>query len=229
MPKRIVTVHGIDTTGDWQQEVERVFTPHFECVNLKYTHYRRFGAVRLAFGSEWVLFLALIALAVCIAGLFSRSIIIALAAVAWLFAIAVAGIVVARRKRSQQLNEFKIELDARLPFGSSPHLIAHSFGTFLSGNALAKFPNLRFNRVVFAGCVLPRYFGWTNILKLNPNAFAHLRNEIAAKDWIPRVAEFAKFVLLPGFGSAGVWGFWDGAEAVHTIDARRQSMVVART
>lgn len=218
MPKYVVTIHGIDTAGNWQEQVEQVFTPHFECIGIKYPDYRRFGASTLAFGSVWLLWLAVSAIGLSFAAFVLRHEALAFLGVTCVILVGITSFFLARHKRSLVLNRFKSELDERVPFGASPHLIAHSFGTFLTGRALKKFPNVKLDRVVFTGCVLPRTFDWAAILKLNPRAFAELRNEIAARDWIPRLARFSKFVLLPGFGSAGVLGFHGDVGDVHTVD-----------
>src|ERR1700690_583033 len=46
---KIVTVHGINTKGEWQDKVEGVLKPHFECVHIRYPHYRHLGASQLIF------------------------------------------------------------------------------------------------------------------------------------------------------------------------------------
>jgi hypothetical protein len=45
--------------------------------------------------------------------------------------------------------------------GAPPSLIAHSFGTYLSGRALRDLPWARFNRIALAGCVLAAEFPWS--------------------------------------------------------------------
>jgi hypothetical protein len=139
MPKRVVTIHGIDTVGSWQEEVERVLTPHFECVHIKYPDYQHFEAVRLVFGSVWLLFLAVTALALCVAGLVLGNEAVVIAALGCLLLAAILTFLVARRKRSLVLNRFKAELETRAPLGDPPHLVAHS-GTFLAANVLLRFP-----------------------------------------------------------------------------------------
>jgi hypothetical protein len=224
MPKQVVTVHGIDTEGSWQDRIEAVLAPHFECVKIKHGGYRRFGALRLSFGSVWLALPALVLLLWCDAELlFFRRHAMALVAMSLLLAVAVSGLLLANRTRSGALNDFKEQLDSQVTFAGSPHLIAHSFGTFLAGNGVAKFPSLRFDRVVFAGCILPRGFAWTRALKANPKAFNQLRNEVAARDWVPVSADVARFLLLPGFGSAGALGFFDQQGLVHTVDTPNQA------
>jgi pimeloyl-ACP methyl ester carboxylesterase len=224
MPKHVVTVHGIDTDGSWQDRVEAVLTPHFECVKIRHEDYRRFGAIRLSFGSAWLaLFAVGLSLLCVVAQLFFCSRILALCAISLLLAVVAFGVVLAKRKRSSALNEFKEQVDSRVAFAIAPHLIAHSFGTFLAGNSLLKFPSLRFDRVVFAGCVLPRSYAWTRVLAANPNAFNQLRNEVAARDWVPLGADVLRFLLVPGFGSAGALGFSEQPGVVHTVGVPNQT------
>ena len=72
MPKQVVLVHGIDTAGNWQDRVEGVLTPHFDCVKIKYRDYRRFGALRLSFGSIRLVLLAAGLLVWCIDAALNR-------------------------------------------------------------------------------------------------------------------------------------------------------------
>lgn len=218
MLRKLVSIHGINSAAPWQEQIERVFAPHFDVITIRYKDYRRFGASRLAFGSAWFLLLVPLAIATVVLGFLFRSTAVAWSAAVLLgFAFVIAACLASSR-RSKVLNNFKTELDERIPTGDSPHLIAHSFGTFLAAHALLKFPNVSFRRVIFAGCVLPRHFRWNDIFSRNlGEGFVHLRNEIAAKDWIPRIAAFSKLLLLPGFGGAGVFGFIGSKEYIHTV------------
>jgi len=40
MPRQVLLVHGINSTGGWQKDVGRVLDPHFHVVSVKYWHYR---------------------------------------------------------------------------------------------------------------------------------------------------------------------------------------------
>ena len=56
MRERLLTVHGIWAKGAWQEEVARVFAPHFDCISVKYPQYRMLGPLNLVlepFGSAW--------------------------------------------------------------------------------------------------------------------------------------------------------------------------------
>lgn len=213
----MVTVHGINTEGDWQQRVEQVFYPHFECIAIKYPELRQFGALRLAFGSVLLFLLLALLLASGVVVFFFWKFELSLLLLMSFVITSVLAFLWAKRTRSRVLREFKAQLDAQIPMGVPAHLIAHSYGTFLTGHALKKFPSLRVDRIVLVGCVLPRRFGWQKVLTSNPRAFKQLRNEIAGRDWIPRLAEFGRFLLLPGFGSAGIFGFSESNGSIHTV------------
>src|SRR5260370_8214477 len=45
--ERVLTIHGIESSGDWQEDIARAFAPHFECKTIKYPHYRWVGPLKL--------------------------------------------------------------------------------------------------------------------------------------------------------------------------------------
>jgi len=218
MGKRVITIHGIDTIGKWQDEVQTVLTPHFDCLSVKYSLFRRFGATKLLFESAWFLCIAIEGSFLAVLGLLSKDTLPLLLGLASLILALVAAVMLAHRTRARVRDQFKSFLDSRAVSSEPPHLIAHSYGTFLAANVMRKFPSMRFDRIVLAGCVLPRRFVWRRILHQNSRAFRHVRNEIAAKDWVPRLANFAKFLLLRGFGSAGSLGFVGHMDLIHNVD-----------
>lgn len=48
----IVTIHGINSVGAWQDDVSQVFEPHFRCVPLRYPELRRLGWLKIL--SPWL-------------------------------------------------------------------------------------------------------------------------------------------------------------------------------
>src|SRR6266478_6534067 len=44
--ERVLTIHGIESSGDWQEDA-RAFAPHFACKTIKYPHYRWLGPLML--------------------------------------------------------------------------------------------------------------------------------------------------------------------------------------
>lgn len=84
---------------------------------------------------------------------------------------------------------------------SLPSIVAHSFGTYILGHALEQFPDIKFDRVILCGCILPRDFPWDKLL--NRGQVNAVRNEYGAKDiWSDIVPWF-----VSGAGSSGKAGF----------------------
>jgi pimeloyl-ACP methyl ester carboxylesterase len=82
-----------------------------------------------------------------------------------------------------------------------PSIVAHSFGTYILGHALAKFPHIKFDRVILCGSILPRDFPWDHLLARGQ--VKAVRNEYGAKDiWSDIVPWFVR-----GAGSSGKSGF----------------------
>lgn len=69
-----------------------------------------------------------------------------------------------------------------------PSIVAHSFGTYIFGNALMRYPFLRFNKVLLCGSILPADFPWDVLV--DRGQVQAVRNEHGARDtWrISRVA-----------------------------------------
>ncbi|HEX2711647.1 MAG TPA: hypothetical protein VHM88_05415 [Candidatus Acidoferrales bacterium] len=86
-----------------------------------------------------------------------------------------------------------------------PSVVAHSFGSWIVGNAMLKYEDVRFDKVIFAGSILPRDFDWVTPFARDQVAF--VRNECGQKDPWPRWAR--RFVARAGSG--GSEGFeWFG-------------------
>jgi serine/threonine-protein kinase len=82
-----------------------------------------------------------------------------------------------------------------------PSIVAHSFGTYILGYALVRYPYLRFNKVILCGSILPVEFPWPSLIARGQ--VQAVRNEYGAQDVWTRIVD--RFV--PGTGSSGIVGF----------------------
>jgi hypothetical protein len=76
--------------------------------------------------------------------------------------------------------------------------VAHSFGTYILGNAIRRFPEIHFDRVLLLGSVLKPNFEWPKLLVRCPNVL----NIVCGADWVLRLTKW-----LPWLGKAGLDGF----------------------
>lgn len=83
-------------------------------------------------------------------------------------------------------------------FGGKPDVIAHSFGTWLITDALAKDDRVRIGRLILLGSIVPPDFNWTSI---RGHVEAILNHGATADAWV-RVAQLA----IPSSGPSGVRG-----------------------
>lgn len=91
--------------------------------------------------------------------------------------------------------------DVRLDRGDRPSVVAHSFGTYILGNALLKYDYLRFNKVILCGSILPRDFPWNEIIERGQ--VQAVRNEYGVNDfWTKAVGWFIR-----ASGPSGAEGF----------------------
>lgn len=86
--------------------------------------------------------------------------------------------------------------------GQLPSIVAHSFGTYILGNALLAYEYLRFDRVLLCGSILPPDFPWETILARGQ--VRAVRNEFGTRDfWTGAV----RFVVPRRTGPSGSSGF----------------------
>jgi hypothetical protein len=204
--------HGL--LGQWQEDLKDIFAPHFHYVPIKYKSYRWFGFTKMIC-EPWVLagFIALFlylryrgeitkggALILIVIGL----------TIAWLSS---------PIRRHLTLAVFKRSLTQHALFGNRVHIIAHSFGTYLTGMSLKNYADLRAANIVLTGCVLSRTWDWEQLLlKWNPLAFLNIRNEVSGRDKVPLAACYAQ-KLVPGLGVSGALGFGPDGVFVHTVNS----------
>lgn len=89
-----------------------------------------------------------------------------------------------------------------------PSVVAHSHGSWILGYAMLKHEDLRFDKLIFAGSILPRDFDWATLLARDQVAF--VRNECGQKDpWPARAG-----LLVAHTGTGGSEGFESFSTAV---------------
>ncbi len=94
---------------------------------------------------------------------------------------------------------------------SRPHttvsVIAHSFGTYIVGRILQAEPDIRLQRLILCGSILPDSFDWTRIcqtqLPVDRSGNSHVVNDCGMLDIWPVLAKS----VTPGYGSSGRFGF----------------------
>jgi pimeloyl-ACP methyl ester carboxylesterase len=110
----------------------------------------------------------------------------------------------AREEEIQQFSQFYDSLRALEP--KSISIIAHSFGTYLVGACLSRFPVYEFDTVILCGSILAQDYDWPGLFQ--PGRIKRLLNETAGDDWV--VNKFRNGFLrnqIPHSGPSGVDGF----------------------
>lgn len=92
-----------------------------------------------------------------------------------------------------------------------PSAVAHSLGSWIIGNAMLKYDHIRFDKLVFAGSILPKDFDWATLFAKDQVAF--VRNECGQQDPWPKWAR--RFVARAGTG--GSEGFEWFSNAVQNV------------
>lgn len=91
--------------------------------------------------------------------------------------------------------------EVKLVDGQYPSIVAHSFGTYILGNALLKYDWLRFDKVILCGSILPRDFPWDELIERGQ--VQAVRNEYGTNDTPTRVVRW----FVAGTGPSGREGF----------------------
>ena len=209
--KSVLTIHGISSAGQWQDDLGKILACHFKHIPIKYRTYRYLGALKLV-SDPWALGAGGLALLVAHA----RKVDLPIGVVAvGLVALGFAGSVVRRRITFRQV---KKKIDVHMMYGEVPHLIAHSFGTYLACQTL-NFPENEFDVMILTGSVLRRRF-WAFLrskaaVPADVRRYSRVRNEKCLRD---RVAQAAFFLygLIPGMGHSGYAGFTEKPGLVHS-------------
>jgi hypothetical protein len=86
-------------------------------------------------------------------------------------------------------------------YRSRPSIILHSFGTYIVGYAMQKYQDIRFDKVILCGSILPVDFDWSTLFHRDQVNF--VRNEYGVRDrWTAIVGHF-----IQGSGASGSEGF----------------------
>ncbi len=216
MRERLLTVHGIWTKGAWQEEVARVFAPHFDCISVKYPQYRLLGPLNLVLEPYVLVVLGLLLLALHI---WHASDWVWDALICFLLIVAYFATYL-RRTRAFHTVLGQASRYAQRPYQSQTHLIAHSLGTYLTGRALRTRSEFHVGRIVFVGCVLPRPFPWLTLRAVGVNTaykFLEVRNELARRDIVVCMAWLMSW-LIRGLGVSGFGGFRGPPTLIHNVE-----------
>jgi len=109
----------------------------------------------------------------------------------------------ARRAQVKKFQGFyNALLESLQPRPSKVCIVAHSFGTYIVGHALRRFPEVAFSRLLFLGSALPRRFDWNSIGSRVQLALNIVGGGDSALTWAR---------LIPGLGDAGLRGFGPAA------------------
>jgi hypothetical protein len=85
-----------------------------------------------------------------------------------------------------------------------PSIVAHSFGTYIVAGALRRYPELKFDRVIFAGSIVASSFDWANYI---PQQVRAVLNDSGGRDFWVWLAPW----LISDAGRSGRCGFSEGA------------------
>lgn len=109
-------------------------------------------------------------------------------------------------KRSGPINKVTREIrdiQSREP-NASLMVIAHSFGSYIISKLLVESPDIKFQRIILCGSIVPRDFRWdVHARELGTNSIV---NDVGTKDVWPIVATTISF----GYGASGRLGFQTG-------------------
>jgi hypothetical protein len=197
--RTLITIHGIWTTGDWQERLEEVFSPHLHYESFKYSEFQGYLIAVFFLAMEWL------AVGAGIAGFviaWQRGWLKAdlmhwgIAALLAISLVLIASFL-ADFRRDRVVTDFVNFVDKAGGFGEPPHFLAHSLGTFIIGRMLLRFSVAKAEKIVFFGCVLRPDFDWGTVR----TQFQGIRNELGSRDWVSSItALLSPFIREMGPG-----------------------------
>lgn len=208
--RRVLLIHGINSNGKWRDDVARVLRAHFDPIPIKYWHYRWFGATKLLL-EPW----AVILLALLVYFVGARYLASWMALALGLLVGFVLAMLASPLRRKWALESVVRQASPSLSFGR-PHIIAHSFGTYLTIWALKKIAAVRARRIVLVGCVVNAEFDWKGLNEGKPDVFEAIRNDWTNQDQVVRLGRLLEW-RIPDFGRAGLTGFTPLTSWVHSV------------
>jgi pimeloyl-ACP methyl ester carboxylesterase len=211
-------VHGANPNLDWQPKLQEMLEPHFNCIPHRYTEYDSlYGPVAVIFnlhvlGVFLITFLTSLALFILVNWQFGIACLIVS-----LLSLALSAYLAAR-DRAACSDGLKEKFD--YCHFNAPHVIAHSFGSYLVGRLLKKFPDVRLRKTVFVSTVLPRRFPWERIFLERPWCAENtvVRSEFGTADVIVWLAGLTTW-FARDIGNAGSRGFFNNPRWVHTTSS----------
>jgi hypothetical protein len=105
-----------------------------------------------------------------------------------------------RRKKVESFVKDYTEECNRLGAGT-PSIIAHSYGTYIAGEAMLKYPEIKFDRMILCGAILPTDFPWDELAK-NGQVNAVL-NQYGGQDFWAWIVAW----VVDDAGQSGRYGF----------------------
>lgn len=102
----------------------------------------------------------------------------------------------------------------------TPSVLAHSFGSYLVGGSLLQYPEVRFDRIILTGSILPTNYPWRD--RIAAGQCNRVLNDVGHKDLVVRLAEYC----IEDAGPSGSKGFEDdagGAVVQRHYSTRRHS------
>jgi pimeloyl-ACP methyl ester carboxylesterase len=209
MKRSVILIHGICSEGQWQDEIKDILGAHFDVHLFKYTEYRQWGFVKVLFGRFWWLYCGVVVALACLHGVLG-GLAVVFGGISVLMAI-LDGVLL-RKAVYRRFVQRVIK-----GVGYEPHIIAHSFGTYVVGKALRNYLVIRAGTVVLVGAVLRVRYDWDALRQMRPPKYTHVWNEVARLDWISCLAYLVRG-LIPPLGHAGFRGFKSTSGNVHTVD-----------
>jgi pimeloyl-ACP methyl ester carboxylesterase len=186
----VLLVHGVNADVSWQDRIAFVLNPHFDTVKITYPQFQSPSTVSLL-GTEGILRCLVLPFGVSEAAINTYRM-DAMASVA------------------QQMNKSMT--------GAPPHIIAHSFGTYLTAAIFERYDWARANRIIFCGSAVAEDFPWKRVHRdhqLGGKNFKELRNDWFSCDQVIKVADWVR--AIPHFGCAGLRGFNMVPGLVHNL------------
>jgi hypothetical protein len=216
----LFSIHGIRTTGAWQDGAASVVDQLFDYRRLRYTEYRKAAILKLS-GDLIFLLLGMVGLYVCwrrhwFTNPTHRIVFTVLLATGFLL-IHVLG----HSRMMRLISNIHHGMTDTIAIGHTPSIVAHSLGTFVVCSIFEKYEDMSLHTLMLDGCVVRRSYPWSRMVL----RFERVFNEIGGMDPVPWAAGFLRFTMR-GMGTAGARGFKGEAVTTDMMDPAKMGPVL---
>jgi len=218
--KLVISVHGVNSTGEWQAEVSSLISSRFTYAQVRYPHFVRAGFLNNVLDLGSLVLLGGVSWAIWWLWNVESQWKVLLWLAATYLSYRTFAAPVHRRKQAVEEVLSKIHRETEVHgHGQAPHVIAHSFGSYIMCRLLHESTDsIEVDRLLLWGTVVERGYDWKR--PFDKKSVASVQNEQGSRDWVARLAAVPFWIRH--MGCAGASGFKTTQAGVRNLPLKHE-------